>query len=243
MIYLPEYFMKRERCNGRGVNIVSKPIVPLRLLQLEEVAEYYIREPEYIYLSGNSRIMCEIIFQYIFYYPNREEEAWSVYADGREAGGMETVIVRHVVWNKSNDIQQIQKTAGQDREKTAMLPDMTAYTHCCNREEAAYVAQAMLPVDKGLSQGITLLDNHGSRERWSDVEIQRRLRWGTVRAVWNNSRRWSHEEEGRKLVSCLKRVLVSSRFKTGQDIELDFMFPIEAYVARIYPHAENIELQ
>lgn len=243
MIYLPEYFMQRERCNGRSVKLVSKPIVPLRLLQLEGVAEYYIREPEYMYLSGNSCMMCEIIFQWLFYYPNRKEEAWSVYADGREPGEMENVVVRHVVWNKRNDIRQIRETAGQNREKTAMLPDMTAYTHCCSREEAAYIAQALLPVDKSLSQGITLLDNHGSRGRWSDMEIQRRLRWGTVRAVWNNSRRWRHEEEGRQLVSRLEKVLASSLFKTGQDIELDFMFPIEAYVAHIYPHAENIELQ
>ena len=70
MININEYFAKREQGNISNITIISKPIIPLRMLQLEAITEYYFREPEYIYIQKRSELIYEIFFQCVFYYQN-----------------------------------------------------------------------------------------------------------------------------------------------------------------------------
>ena len=241
MININEYFAKREQGNISNITIISKPIIPLRMLQLEAITEYYFREPEYIYIQKRSELIYEIVFQCVFYYPNCKEVSWSIYADDRKDKNIENIIVRHSIWNKNNDMQKIKENFKQNREKIAMLPDIKTYTHVCNFDETKYVASILSRLDSVFSNGIVLEDNFNEIEPWSDVEIQRRLSWGTVRAIWNQDKRWKNMSQIITFLSELERMINYSEFVINDSSELDFMFPIDEYVKNIYPYAENIE--
>jgi hypothetical protein len=241
MIHIKEYFEAREQGNIAKVHIVSKPIIPLRMLQLETVAEYYVREPEYLYIQDKDELMCEVIFQCVLYYPNCAEIAWSVYADDREGKNIEQVIIRHSVWNKEKEIQKIKGNSHENREKIAMLPDISTYTHRCNVKEASCVVASLAKLDACFSNGIALTDNTAEIEAWSDVELQRRLSWGTVRSVWNQRKRWEGMAQLKIFLAALEELVDRSSFVTADSIELDFMFPMAAYVKHTFPYAENLE--
>ena len=122
-----------------------------------------------------------------------------------------------------------------------MLPDISTYTHRCNVKEASCVVASLAKLDACFSNGIALTDNTAEIEAWSDVELQRRLSWGTVRSVWNQRKRWEGMAQLKIFLAALEELVDRSSFVTADSIELDFMFPMAAYVKHTFPYAENLE--
>ena len=218
----------KETHNAKSITYASLAVIPLRMLQYDSLMEYYFREPEHIYLKNQKgeTISFEQIFRVLQYKTNQSVKFWTIYGDEREGKELNRIILRKGKWDVKAQISQLQQTKGLG------LPKVKLALHVCSQHEKEKITQKLKKADRKTFDGIQFV-KPDDFNLCSHEEFHRKLDWGAVTVIYNKQKKIKGTKEIHQVTDCINQIMEGSLYVAGEDIVLDYTFPIEQYMNNV----------
>jgi hypothetical protein len=232
-----------EKANAHNINTVSLSIIPLAMLQLENLADFLTEEPAHIRIKINEKDSYhsfEQVLRIRIWLPNQRTYSWCIYSEEREwsleegnAGGL---IIRYADWDRSFDMQKVRNKKKDKQEKKNEWPTLDLLNLYFNPKNSLELLKRLYEVDNCLFNGVKLRKRESSEAKpdWNDLEVMRRFNWGQIHNTWSP---YMVNEEIENIVITLDEELNLFRKKNPDNIfqmDLDYSFPIEIKKALVY---------
>lgn len=180
-----------DTANAEIIQETQLPTINLAMLRYQAIFDVYSEEPENIVVrlkQNEEAESLEQIFRFRKWFPNQCAYGWYIYAGDRETLS-DTMIIRHVYWNKQEDIDNIHHIRKSTSDGSlSKWPNIKAQSICTKQTELADIIGYLSEIDRILTDGLRFDGVRSSSCEFSDIEVVRRLDWGEIRGTWGPER-------------------------------------------------------
>ncbi|CAM2877525.1 hypothetical protein HAHI6034_01165 [Hathewaya histolytica] len=217
-----------EEGNAKNIRSLCKPTMNLKLLQFEQLANIFTKEPYIVYIKKTKKSY-QATGTVAFYYRknslNHSISSWTIY---NLDNGKDDVLLRYSYWDKKTDMELLYNNKDNKINKANYTPTLKSQNFYIKYKDAIRLKELLSYMKNLLSKGIKFSTKDG-QDNLIDQELSMWLEGYSTAHTWSYPL-YNPElnEHLLKIVKEFNRLVDNCNYNI-EEIQLDYICPLDIY--------------
>lgn len=226
-----------ESGNARNVKGLCKSTMKLKLLQFEQLANIFTKEPYIIYVRKTKKselLIGGIIFYHRKHILNKSISSWTIYNLDNEKGDL---LIRYSCWDKMVDIKHLY-SKDETIDRANYKPTLKSQNFYIKKKDSIKINEYLYNIKGQLSRGLSFWKEGGQE----DIAEQELSMWLDG---YSASYNWQYPLVNVELSDSLSKIesefdrLINLCNYTVEEIQLDYSCPLNIFYKYILGEEES----
>ncbi|GAA0178465.1 hypothetical protein SH2C18_15200 [Clostridium sediminicola] len=217
-----------EEGNAKTVKSLCKPTINLKLLQFEQLANIFTKEPYIIYIKKTKKSYPKtgtVMFYYREARLNHSMSSWTIYKIDDDKGDL---LIRYSYWDKKNDMELLYKEKGDKINKDSCTPTLKSQNFYIKYNDTNRLNELLCLMENSLCKGINFFRD-SSEDELIDQELLMCIDGYSMAYTWS----YPLHNPGinnylQKIIEEFNRLISSCKYNI-EEIQLDYICPLDTY--------------